>query len=69
MYGVNSVGLERRGFSAEKRTLIKKLYNILYRSDLNVSQVIEHLKNGDFEDPERSILVDFLVTSQRGISK
>jgi UDP-N-acetylglucosamine acyltransferase len=69
VYGVNSIGLERRGFSAEKRTLIKKMYNVMYRNDLNVSQVIEHLKNGDFADPERTILVDFLVNSQRGISK
>lgn len=69
VYGINAVGLERRGFSAERRAMIKSMFNILYRNDLNVSQVLEQLKNGSFEDPERKILVDFLHASERGITK
>ncbi len=69
VYGINSLGLERRGFSAEKRAMIKRMFNLLYRSKLNVSQVLEHLKNGDFQDPERKILVDFLEAAERGITK
>jgi len=69
VYGLNSVGLERRGFSPERRAMIKKMFNLLYRSDLNVSQVLERLKNGDFEDPDRQVLVDFLEASERGINK
>ena len=69
VYGINSVGLERRGFSAEKRAMIKRMYNLLYRSGLNVSQVVDALKNGDFEDPERKTLVDFLEAAERGITK
>ena len=69
VYGVNSVGLERRGFSTARRAMIKRMYILLYRSDFNVSQTLEHLRNGDFEDPERKILVDFLETTKRGITK
>jgi UDP-N-acetylglucosamine acyltransferase len=69
VYGVNTVGLERKGFSQEKRAMIKAMFNILYRNDLNVSQVLEHLRNGTFQDPERKILVDFLEASERGITK
>ena len=69
IYGVNSIGLERRGFAREKRTMIKEMFNLLYRTHLNVSQVLEKLRNGRFEDPERGILVDFLETSERGINK
>ncbi|MDH3215785.1 MAG: acyl-ACP--UDP-N-acetylglucosamine O-acyltransferase [Candidatus Krumholzibacteria bacterium] len=69
VYGINSVGLERRGFSQEKRMMIKSMFNVLYRNDLNVSQVLEQLKNGSFEDPERKILVDFLEACERGITK
>ena len=69
VYGVNSVGLERRGFSAARRGMIKRMYTLLYRQGLNVSQVIEQLEHGDFEDPDRSILVDFLVAAGRGITK
>jgi acyl-[acyl carrier protein]--UDP-N-acetylglucosamine O-acyltransferase len=49
--------------------MIKAMFNILYRNDLNVSQVLDHLRNGPFEDPERQMLVDFLESSQRGITK
>ena len=69
VYGINTIGLERRGFSEETRGMIKKMFNVLYRSDLNVSQVLERLKNGDFQDPERRIFVDFLESSERGINK
>jgi UDP-N-acetylglucosamine acyltransferase len=69
VYGINSIGLERHGFSSEKRAMIKRMFNVLYRSELNVSQVLEHLKNGDFEDPEREWLVRFLENSERGINK
>ncbi|MEJ2720007.1 MAG: acyl-ACP--UDP-N-acetylglucosamine O-acyltransferase [bacterium] len=69
VYGINSIGLERHGFSSEKRAIIKRMFNLLYRSDLNVTQVLQELKNGDFDDPERRILVDFLESSQRGITK
>jgi UDP-N-acetylglucosamine acyltransferase len=69
VYGINSLGLERRGFSAEKRAMIKRMFNLLYRSRLNVSQVVEELRNGEFEDPERKTLVDFLQAAERGITK
>jgi UDP-N-acetylglucosamine acyltransferase len=70
VYGVNSVGLERRGFAPARRAMIKKMVNLLYRSGLNVSQVIEQLKNsGEFEDPERSMLVEFLEAAVRGITR
>lgn len=70
VYGINSVGLERRGFSPAKRAMIKRMFNVLYRSDLNVSQAVERLKNSrDLEDPERAILVAFLEAAQRGITR
>lgn len=69
-YGINSIGLERRGFSASKRAMIKKMFHVLYRSGLNVSQAVERIKNGsEFEDPERAIFVTFLETSVRGITR
>ena len=69
VYGINTVGLERRGFSAEKRSMIKSMYNMLYRSDKNVTQALAELKNGHFQDPERQLMVDFLEGCERGITK
>jgi UDP-N-acetylglucosamine acyltransferase len=69
VYGINSIGLERRGFSAERRAGVKKLFKLLYRSDLNVSQVLEHLGNGYSGDPDADVLAEFLRRSERGITK
>ena len=66
--GVNSVGLERRGFSAERRARVKQLYKLLYRSELNVSQVIEKLGNGEFGDEDAAAMATFLRTCERGIT-
>ena len=68
VYGINAIGLERRGFSAERRANIKQLYKILYRSDLNVSQALERI-NSDYRDEDAATLAEFLSESQRGLTK
>jgi hypothetical protein len=40
LYGLNSVGLDRRGFSDEVRKALKVTYRILFQSNLNVSQAL-----------------------------
>jgi UDP-N-acetylglucosamine acyltransferase len=69
VYGINSIGLDRRGFSHERKLMAKKIFKALYRSNLNVSQVLDQLRNGEFEDPERSMMIEFLEASERGITK
>jgi UDP-N-acetylglucosamine acyltransferase len=69
VYGINSIGLDRRGISPERKSMIKKIFKTIYRNNLNVSQVLEKLNNGEFADPDRAIVVDFLESSDRGITK
>jgi UDP-N-acetylglucosamine acyltransferase len=69
VYGINSLGLERHGFSLESKMMLKKMFHLLNRSGLNVSQVIEQMKNGNFKDPEKTIFVEFLENTERGITK
>ena len=69
VYGINSVGLERRGFDGDRRARIKQLYKLLYRSDLNVSQVCGRLNNGDYRHEDAATLAEFLGESMRGITK
>jgi UDP-N-acetylglucosamine acyltransferase len=66
--GVNSIGLERRGFDEERRALIKRAYRVLFRSGLNVTQAVERLK-ADFDprDEDLQTLVRFVEQSERGI--
>ena len=67
--GINSVGLKRRGFSTDRRLLIKKAYCILYRSDLNVSQAVQRIEEELEQTPDITMFIDFISSSKRGITK
>jgi len=66
--GINSIGLERHGFDEERRATLKRAYRILFRSDLNVTQAVERLRQ-EFEPSDEDIqtLVRFVEGSERGI--
>jgi len=68
-YGLNSVGLERRGFSRERIRRIHHAYKVLLASKLNTTQALAKLKaEGDLgEDVAR--LVQFIESSERGVLK
>ncbi len=69
IHGVNTVGLQRAGFSEEAIGRIKQAYRILYRSGLNRSQALERLAaDASAEAPEVRTLLDFAEGSQRGMA-
>lgn len=68
-FGVNSVGLERRGFTAERIRAIEGAYRLLLNSKLNTSQALEQMRltlNGSAEVGE---LIRFMESSERGVIK
>lgn len=65
--GINSVGLERRGFQPETVKTLKEAYRFLYRSNLNVRQAVEDLEAKYGEVPEIRDLIRFINASARGI--
>jgi UDP-N-acetylglucosamine acyltransferase len=67
-FGVNALGLERKGFSPEQIQRIKSAFRLLLQSKLNTSQAVEAIRNQS-DSPEVSILVDFIESSQRGVIK
>ncbi|MAT38653.1 MAG: acyl-[acyl-carrier-protein]--UDP-N-acetylglucosamine O-acyltransferase [Ectothiorhodospiraceae bacterium] len=67
--GINSVGLRRRGFSAETRASIEEAYQIIYRSGRNVSQAVEHIKATMELTDEVQEILNFIDESRRGIIK
>ncbi len=69
VYGLNSIGLERRGFGAERRAHVKQIYKLLYRSDHNVSQVLEILDGDDWDSADAAEMAEFLRHCERGITK
>jgi UDP-N-acetylglucosamine acyltransferase len=66
--GINRIGLRRAGLSHETRRAIQAAYELLYRSDLNVSQALEELGH-KFHIPEIAHLVGFIRASKRGICR
>ena len=66
--GINRIGLRRAGFSQETRRAIQAAYELIYRSDLNVSQALEELR-AKFHLPEIAHLVEFVAQSKRGICR
>lgn len=67
LYGLNSVGLERRGFSEEVRRELKRAYRLFFASSLNVSQALEQAAAELEPFPEIQQFLAFVAESGRGI--
>ena len=68
-YGLNSVGLERRGYSKERIRKIHHAYRVLLASKLNTSQALEKLKSEGDQGEDVAMLIRFIETSERGVIK
>jgi UDP-N-acetylglucosamine acyltransferase len=66
-FGVNSVGLERRGFTAERIRALQKAFRLLLVSKLNTTQALEKMRELEGEDV--ALLVGFIERSERGVIK
>ncbi|MDB6096831.1 MAG: Acyl-[acyl-carrier-protein]--UDP-N-acetylglucosamine O-acyltransferase [Francisellaceae bacterium] len=66
-HGLNTVGLERRGYSSECLAALKRAYKIVFRKNLTIEDAIEELKKMVEETPEVQSLINFLGESERGI--
>jgi UDP-N-acetylglucosamine acyltransferase len=67
--GINSVGMKRRGLSAEAQEAVKDAYRILYREGLSTRQAVERIRAELKACPELEGLLAFIAESERGITK
>ncbi len=67
-HGINSVGLKRRGFSLEQRTRLKNAFKILEHSGLPFSKAVDRIEEEIENDEYIKNLINFIRTSERGIS-
>ena len=65
--GINSVGLNRRGFTPEQIHTIQETYRLIYNSGLIVSQALERIEAEIPASPERDLILNFVRASTRGI--
>jgi UDP-N-acetylglucosamine acyltransferase len=68
-YGLNKVGLERRGFSKERIRKIHHAFKILLASKLNTAQALEKLKAEVERSQDVDLLIRFIESSERGVIK
>jgi UDP-N-acetylglucosamine acyltransferase len=68
-YGLNAVGLERRGFDKDRIKKLHHAYRVLLASKLNTSQALDKLKSEPESSDDVQMLIRFIETSERGVIK
>lgn len=66
IYGINSLGLQRKGFSAERIRKLKQAYRCLFQKDLKTSDAIARIREEGLETEEVRVLIEFIRNSKRG---
>jgi UDP-N-acetylglucosamine acyltransferase len=66
-YGINTIGLERKGFSKETVEALQRAYKILIRSKLRAEDALQKIEEELGNFPEARYLVEFVRASKRGI--
>jgi UDP-N-acetylglucosamine acyltransferase len=67
LYGLNSIGLQRAGFSGETVAALKRAYRLFFNSDLNLSQAMERARSDLPAVPEVERFLAFVESSERGV--
>ena len=67
LYGLNTIGLQRRGFAPETMRELKRAYMLFFQSNLNVSQALERARAELPPLPEVLLLIRFVEESERGV--
>lgn len=67
IYGVNGVGLSRRGFSSERVKAIRDAFRVLLQSRLNTSDALAKLEADGGGSEDVAALVAFIRSSRRGV--
>jgi UDP-N-acetylglucosamine acyltransferase len=68
IYGLNTIGLIRRGFSDDVITRLKRTFRYLLQSKLNTTGALQHIEADEtLACPDVQYLVDFIRASERGV--
>jgi UDP-N-acetylglucosamine acyltransferase len=69
LHGLNTVGLKRQGFSNHTLSNLKKAYRIIFRFGLTLNEAIERVTAEVEQVPEVVHLIEFIKSSERGITR
>ena len=65
--GLNSIGLRRNKFSSKLINEIKRAYKLIYKSEYNISQSVEKIRENFKMSPEIKNIISFIENSKRGL--
>ncbi len=68
-YGLNAIGLERRGFSKDRIKKLHHAYRLLLASKMNTSQAVQKMKAEADRGEDVDLLIRFIEASERGVIK
>jgi UDP-N-acetylglucosamine acyltransferase len=68
LYGLNSVGLQRRGFPEDVRRELKRAYRLFFASTYNTSQALARAREELRAIPEIEVFLSFFEDTHRGVS-
>lgn len=66
IYGINTIGLQRKGFSEACITELKRFYRMCFRSGLNTGDALQKIKEEQWTAPEVFTVIEFIESSERG---
>jgi UDP-N-acetylglucosamine acyltransferase len=64
-FGINKIGLERRGFSPERLERLQRAFRLLLASKINTAQALEKMRS--LEGDDVAALIAFIERTQRGV--
>jgi len=68
-YGLNRIGLKRRGYSKETIEKLSHAYHLYLSAKLNTTQAIQRMRDEIKDCPEVESLIEFIGSSKRGVVK
>ncbi|MEO5509637.1 MAG: acyl-ACP--UDP-N-acetylglucosamine O-acyltransferase [Longimicrobiales bacterium] len=68
LFGLNAIGLQRRGFTTQVRVEIRRAYRILFQSEKNVRQAVGEVRATLQSSPELEAMLKFIEGSERGVT-
>jgi UDP-N-acetylglucosamine acyltransferase len=69
LYGLNSIGLRRHGFSADRIAAIKKAYDLLFRSGHKIATAMKLAKAEFADQADVAQMLVFMEGTKRGVSR
>jgi UDP-N-acetylglucosamine acyltransferase len=69
LFGLNTIGLKRHGFSEETINNLKKAYKILFREKLTLKEAFKKIQDNIPQSKEINHLIEFIKQNKRGICR